>query len=72
MYRASDEGGYSIERIKKMYPLFPLQSGVIVQIPNNRSAIVELEDKRRELVDIKDLEVQVLVECSSFLGKSIA
>ena len=49
-------------RVKSYHPLFPLQSGVIVQIPNNKNAIVELENNSRELVDIRDLEIQVLVE----------
>lgn len=49
-------------RIKAHHALFALKLGVIVQIPNNKSAIVELEDKRRELVDIKDLEVQRIVD----------
>ena len=49
-------------RIKPYHPLFPLHFGVIVQVPNNRSAIVEMDSNSRELIDIKDLEIQVLVE----------
>ena len=49
-------------RVKSHHPLFALKSGVIVQIPNNKSVIVELENNGRELIDIRDLEVQVLVE----------
>lgn len=49
-------------RIKPHHPLFPRATGVVVQIPNNRSVIVELENNSRELVDIRDLEIQVLVE----------
>jgi hypothetical protein len=49
-------------RIKAHHGLFPLQLAVIVQIPNNRSVIVELEDRARELIDLKDLEMQRIVE----------
>ena len=49
-------------RVKSHHPLFALKSGVVVQIPNNRSAIVELDSNSRELIDIRNLEIQVLVE----------
>jgi hypothetical protein len=48
-------------RIKAYHALFSLQLGVIVQIPNNRSVIVELENRARELIDLKDLEIQRIV-----------
>ena len=49
-------------RVKPHHPLFALKLGVIVQVPNNRSAIVELENKSRELIDLQDLEIQRIVE----------
>jgi hypothetical protein len=52
-------------RIKAHHGLFPLQLAVIVQIPNNRSVIVELENQARELIDLKDLEIQRIVERNS-------
>jgi hypothetical protein len=58
-------------RVKPYHSLFPLQSGVIVQIPNNRSAIVELENNSRELIDIKDLEIQVLVESNGSVTTTV-
>ena len=49
-------------RICKNHPLFPQELGIITQIPNNRSAIVELSNqKQRELIDLKDLEIQRIV-----------
>ena len=44
------------------HPLFPGTLGTITQMPNNRSAVVELENQQRELIDIKDLEIQRIVD----------
>ena len=55
------ELGQSV-RVKSTHALFPLQQGQIVQLPNNRSVIVMLEDSTRELISIKDLEMQRIVE----------
>ena len=49
-------------RVKANHGLFPLEKGQIVQIPNKRSAIIMLEDNTRELIDIKDLEMQRIVD----------
>ena len=50
-------------RICKNHPLFPQKLGIITQIPNNRSVIVELNNQNsRELIDLKDLEVQRIVD----------
>ena len=49
-------------RIKAHHALFAYATGVIVQIPNNGNAIVELENKSRELIDLQDLEIQRIVE----------
>lgn len=71
-YASIDEAqiGQNI-RIRSYHPLFPLQPGVIVQIPNNRSAIVELENNSRELIDIKDLEIQILVESNGSVTTTV-
>ena len=50
-------------RICNNHPLFPQELGIITQIPNNRSAIVELSNQQqRELIDLKDLEIQRIVD----------
>ena len=50
-------------RICKNHPLFPQKLGIITQIPNNRSVIVELNNQNsRELIDLKDLEIQRIVD----------
>ena len=49
-------------RICENHPLFPQEPGIIIQIPNNGSAIVELSNQQqRELIDLKDLEIQRIV-----------
>ena len=50
-------------RICNNHPLFPQELRIITQIPNNRSAIVELSNQQqRELIDLKDLEIQRIVD----------
>ncbi len=50
-------------RICNNHPLFPQELGIITQIPNNRSAIVELNNQQQpELIDLKDLEIQRIVD----------
>ncbi len=49
-------------RICSQHPLFPQQEGTIAQLPNNRSGIVELDNQQRELIEIKDLEIQRIVD----------
>ena len=50
-------------RICNNHPLFPQELGIITQIPNHRSALVELSNQQqRELIDLKDLEIQRIVD----------
>ncbi len=49
-------------RICSNHPLFPERSGIITQLPNNRSAVVELENQQRELIKIEALEIQRIVD----------
>ena len=55
------ELGQSV-RVKSTHALFPLQQGKIVQLPNSLSVIIMLEDSTRELINIKDLEMQRIVD----------
>ena len=52
-------------RISHNHPLFPETLGTITQLPNRRSAVVELENQQRELIDLFDLEFQRLVDGNS-------
>ncbi len=49
-------------RICRAHPLFPKLSGTITQLPNKRSAVVELENQQPELINLKDLEIQRMVD----------
>ena len=50
-------------RICKNHPLFPQKLGIITQITNNRSVILEFKNpKQSELIDLKDLEIQRIVD----------
>jgi hypothetical protein len=49
-------------RITSKHPLFPSELGIITQLPNNRSAIVELDNKNRQLINLEDLEIQRFVD----------
>jgi hypothetical protein len=49
-------------RISNKHPLFPQELVTITQLPNNRSAIVEFSNHTRELIDLKDLERQRIVD----------
>ena len=50
-------------RICKNHTLFPQQLGIITQINNNRSVIVEFKNqKQSEPIDLKDLEIQRMVD----------
>ncbi len=49
-------------RVKANHGLCSLKQGQIVQLPNKKSAIIMLEDNTRELIDIKDLEMQRIVD----------
>ena len=44
--------------VKDDHPLFPGQSGKITQLPNPDAAIVELDNGTRELIQLKDLDVE--------------
>jgi len=44
--------------VKDDHPLFPSQSGTIAQSPNPDAAIVELDNGTRELIQLKDLDVE--------------
>ena len=44
--------------VKPDHPLFPSQSGKITQLPNPDAAIVELDNGTRELIQLKDLNVE--------------
>ncbi len=57
------EIGQSV-RVSSHHPLYSLQSGKIVQLPLNGSAIVELDNQARELINLKDLEIQIPVSCN--------
>ncbi len=54
------EIGQSV-RVSSHHPLYSLRAGRIAQLPNNQSAIVELDNQNTELIDIKDLETQIPV-----------
>ncbi len=50
-------------RICQNHPLFPHQQGIITQITNNRSVIVKFKNqKQSEPIDLKDLEIQRIVD----------
>ena len=44
--------------VKDDHPLFPGQFGKITQLPNPDAAIVELDNGKRELIQLKDLNVE--------------
>ncbi len=46
--------------VKPDHPLFPGQSGKITQLPNSDAAIVELDNGNRELIQLKDLDMEQL------------
>ncbi len=48
-------------RVNCDHPLYSHIGGRIAQLPNNKSAIVELDNQTRELIDIKDLEIPIPV-----------
>lgn len=45
-------------KVKPNHSLFPGQTGIITQLPNRESAIVELDSGERELVKRKDLQLE--------------
>ena len=51
---------YKRVTVKDDHPLFPGQSGKIIQLPNPDAAIVELDNGTRELIQLKDLDVEQL------------
>ena len=48
-------------KICSRHPLFPERLGTITQLPNPLSAVVELDNQQRELINLKDLEMQRIV-----------
>ncbi len=49
-------------RICSEHPLFAQELATITQIPNNRSVVLELDNQSRQLIDIKDLEIERVVD----------
>ena len=49
-------------RICSEHPLFARELATITQIPNNRSVVLELDNQSRQLIDIKDLEIERVVD----------
>ena len=49
-------------RIGSEHPLFAQELATITQIPNNRSVVLELDNQSRQLIDIKDLEIERVVD----------
>ena len=58
--KASKSPDASRVTVKDHHPLFPSQSGKITQLPNPDAAIVELDNGNRELIQLKDLDMDQL------------
>ncbi|MEM9274628.1 MAG: hypothetical protein AAGA80_16945 [Cyanobacteria bacterium P01_F01_bin.143] len=59
-------------RICKKHPLFPQQLGIITQITNNRSEIVEMKNqKQSQQIELKDLEIQRIVDKNGKVSQPI-
>ncbi len=53
-----EQPDYNRVTVKDDHPLFPGQSGKITQLPNPDAAIVELDNGTRELIQLKDLDME--------------
>ncbi len=58
-------------RVSSHHPHYSLQSGRIAQLLQLGSAIVELDNQARELIDIKDLEIQMPVSHNGRAGTPV-
>ena len=56
--KAPNERDANRVTVKHDHPLFPGQSGKITQLPNPDAAIVELDNGTRELIQLKDLDLE--------------
>ncbi len=49
-------------RIGSEHPLLAQELATITQIPNNRTVVLELDNQSRQLINIKDLEIERVVD----------